>query len=173
MFDELEAIRRTAAGHRTVALAGVVRLQGYLNPPQLSSIVHCLSVPMTPRYWWRAISTAFLVRPNPPTLARLAQFEHHNLLVVTGHTRTRAISRHDVCTAVYVRWGDKWTEMVPLPWSVYGKAVELLHQDYFLRNLEQPQCSALVFKQQCVIPSAVEMGWHTLRQAHVVDQVPV
>lgn len=63
-------------------------------------------------YWWRAVSVTFLIRPNEPTLALLANH------------RTLALSERDMCIGMFVRHGDKGVEMSLLPFSTYAQTAK-------------------------------------------------
>ena len=55
------------------------------------------------RYWWRAVTAAFLMRPNEPTRQMLLQHRQDKEMVFD--------KEKEKCVSVYVRRGDKHLEM--------------------------------------------------------------
>ena len=66
-------------------------------------------------YWFRAVYSAYLLRPND---AALAAMEPYRTVPVGGDGHARS------CVAVYVRHGDKHSEMALLPFSAYVAAAD-------------------------------------------------
>ncbi|BDA47771.1 hypothetical protein COCOBI_11-0280 [Coccomyxa sp. Obi] len=99
---------------KTVQMYGLFSASDYDNkavPPQFHSLL--LGGPIDwekRRYWWRAQSVAYIVRPNSRTLAELAARKRR---VYPG----RQIKRGTI--SVHVRHGDKHTESPSIPDEAY------------------------------------------------------
>lgn len=75
-------------------------------------------------YFWRVISTAYMLRPNAATVALLEK-----------HRRDRTVKfdvKSETCIAMYVRRGDKAGEMKPVELRHYFKAA----QEIWERNIQ-------------------------------------
>eukprot|EP01041_Mallomonas_annulata_P006580 gene6580-13310_t len=84
-----------------------------LVPRPMKHLLHCS--PMSPRfdyYWWRAVSAAYILRPNAATLDKLDSLRK----VVLG----------DSCVAIYSRRGDKHVEMKLVSTDGYTTAAEMV-----------------------------------------------
>ena len=79
---------------------------GFIPYSLQTLLVHCSPVnEKFAFYWWRAVSTAYLLRPNQPVRNWLQE-----------NTRRVMISEGDFCVAMYVRRADKvLTEMTLVP----------------------------------------------------------
>ena len=91
-------------------------------PRTLRRIFDCS--PMEPSfgyYWWRAIATAYLLRPNTPTLNVLS-----NLGTLPLHDSSNG--SFSTCVAVYVRRGDKHVEMKFVPTDAYMSAAAIVRK---------------------------------------------
>lgn len=69
----------------------------------------------TTRKWWDAVAAAFLLRPNPRTLATIQTLSTFDLA-----------QERDPVIGVYVRHGDKRLEMPLVPWIQYANAAQQL-----------------------------------------------
>ena len=88
-------------------------------------------------YWWRAVSVSYYVRPNAATLKAL---EKHRTLPIKldkkdkQNNQKTALSIPDEnngqCISIYVRHGDKGTEMKLVPFSRYTEAIEIIMTRY-------------------------------------------
>ena len=78
-----------------------MHLYGYITV----TIIHASSIGHY-RYWWRALSSAFLLRPNKNTLALM---DYHRTLKFNAGT--------DQCVSVYIRRGK--ITVVPYIHSVH------------------------------------------------------
>lgn len=78
-------------------------------------------------YWWRAVSAAYYVRPNAATLLAI---NRHSTLPLKLKNNNQAISfpneNNGQCISLYMRRGDKATEMDLVPFSRYIEAVEIV-----------------------------------------------
>ncbi len=73
-------------------------------PPKLQQVVKCS--PMRPeqyKYWWRAVSVAYLMRPNEPTRELIMQHRQDKEMVFDKEAQQ--------CVSVHIRRGDKHLEM--------------------------------------------------------------
>ena len=70
-------------------------------------------------YWWRAVSTAYIIRPNARTLQAI---EERKRKIFPSMTVARGT------TAVHVRHGDKWKESELIEDRQYLEVVEELHR---------------------------------------------
>ena len=71
-------------------------------------------------YWWRAVSTAYTVRPNKRTLLAI---EERKTQIFPAHTIPQG------SIAVHVRHGDKWVEVEPVDDNRYMKVVASLQAE--------------------------------------------
>ena len=84
-------------------------------PPQLDALLECSPV-IQKKYWWRAVSAAYLLRPNARTLQLMDQ-----------HRSTMDFkSGQEQCVSIYVRRGDKHVEMKPVPLVYYLETAKTL-----------------------------------------------
>jgi hypothetical protein len=116
---------------RDPKLPRVVRISGdtpwvFAVPPLVfDSHLSTTSIPLGPvgshnphrAWWWRAISTAYIVRPNARTYAELAARKRSKL--VGGNLEGN-------CIGLYIRHGDKHRENEIFSNEQYEKAVEKL-----------------------------------------------
>lgn len=102
-------------------------------PFEFSNILNCAPMRDDNRYyWWRAITTVFLLRPNNETLQFLSQYRYN-------------LTDEEVCISTYVRHGDKAVEMKLVPFDSYANAISLLwnkymksfHSDYIYQHQRQ------------------------------------
>jgi hypothetical protein len=85
-------------------------------PRVLNEIFHCSKIDIEKRrYWWRAISASYHLRPNKYTLEWLNQHMSLNI----NHSR-------ETCIGMYVRRGDKHKEAPDKPIENYTYALEKL-----------------------------------------------
>jgi hypothetical protein len=95
--------------------------------------------PHTPHWpmtrWWRAVAAAFLVRVNAPTVGELDALRASSVTSVGADTAASVSAKASgssqlppQCIGVFVRHGDKHTEMQLHPWSSYAKAIDLVWQ---------------------------------------------
>jgi hypothetical protein len=78
------------------------------------------------RYWWRAMSTAYILRPNPATVALIQKYESRYIPFNIEEER---------CIAVYIRRGDKHVEMnIQKDTSMFFDAASLLWSTYITYN---------------------------------------
>ena len=88
-------------------------------------------------YWWRAVSASYYIRPNAATLKAL---EKHRTLPIKLNKKDKhnkkktALSIPDEnngqCISIYVRHGDKGSEMKLVPFARYTEAVETIMTRY-------------------------------------------
>lgn len=84
-------------------------------PDIVDLTVRCSPISQPQAYYlWRAVSTAFFLRPNEKTLKL---FQYHALPFD---------SRSEKCVSAYVRHGDKHVEMTLKPFEMYAEASKLL-----------------------------------------------
>lgn len=94
------------------------------RPAAVALALTCSGLPPARRFfWWRAVAAAYLLRPNPATLALLASLDDARVLVDGGGRE---------CVSAYVRHGDKAIEMKLVPFRAYGSAAVRLFE---LNNL--------------------------------------
>ena len=94
--------------------------------------------------WWRAMSTAYFIRPNPDTLAFIEELRDPVLKAKKGR-----------CVSTYIRHGDKASEMILLGFERYAVAALALFNDSDVFP-EQPKGSDRLFylatgKKMCTI----------------------
>ena len=70
-------------------------------------------------HWWRAISTAYIIRLNERTLAAIEERKRH--IYPFGNVPVGTI-------AVHIRRGDKWREDVPIHDSQWADVLESLYK---------------------------------------------
>lgn len=94
-------------GHpeRTILLAQADTPSSQIVPAAFKHLVECSPInPQKYRYWWRSVSTAYLLRPNGPTRDLLLK-----------HSKDASLGNFDVekehCISVHIRRGDKHVEM--------------------------------------------------------------
>jgi len=101
-------------------------------------------------YWWRAVSTAYLIRPNTATLTWLANHNQKKSFI-TSHTleketekktENRAsgnemISDDRMCISVYIRRGDKFREMKTVSVESYMTIAEKMWSDKMKTQIER------------------------------------
>ncbi len=86
-------------------------------PSVFNSLLACSSIPLQFHYyWWRAVATAYIVRPRPETLEWIETFRVREL-------------ENTAYGAVYIRRGEKGVEMKLQPESVFQEAVSILFGD--------------------------------------------
>jgi len=102
-YNEINKDRAKYESLRTVIAHLSPEVQDFI-PSQLRKLVECS--PFSPnkyRYWWRSISVAYLLRPNPATL---------QLFQLHRRDREQMFDREkEKCVSVYIRRGDKHLEM--------------------------------------------------------------
>jgi hypothetical protein len=104
-----------------------VRNPGYLKygiiPIQFSSLLSCSPLPSRHYYyWWRAISTMFIMRPNDAVRKWLID---HRIPLIDVESNS---GHSNEFISMYVRRGDKSIEMKLAPISDYTHALSLLHK---------------------------------------------
>ena len=111
-----------AAGHeKTVLLRNIGALWHGFVPPQFINIVKCSPFKKTfYYYWWRALSASYILRPNGKTLKWLEDNSLYRNLS----------SDNPPVIGVYVRRGQKSSEMRLLPFSEYINATEFLWKGF-------------------------------------------
>jgi hypothetical protein len=73
-------------------------------PPQLAQVVACSPMDVSKyKYWWRAVSAAYLLRPNEPTRQLIMQHRQDQEMRFNKETQQ--------CVSVHIRRGDKHLEM--------------------------------------------------------------
>jgi len=89
-------------------------------PHSLNHVVECSPMRVDNKfYWWRAISSAFLLRPNEDTIKLLQK--HHTL----------DLTSQDKCISLFVRHADKVMEMELLPFQTYASTAQMMiEKDY-------------------------------------------
>jgi len=97
-------VLKDIGNHRSIVYVhtGFAETSQYFIPKQVHELLRCS--PMSPRfdyYWWRAVSAAYILRPNRATLDKLRSLRKLPL----------GLKRGESCVAVYVRRGDKHVEM--------------------------------------------------------------
>ena len=92
-------------------------------PHSLNHVLECSPMRVDNKfYWWRAVSSAFLLRPNEDTLALLRK--HHDL----------DLSPTDNCISLFVRHADKVMEMELLPFQTYADTAKMMiEKEYSLK----------------------------------------
>jgi hypothetical protein len=105
-------------------------------PHKLAHLWKCS--PMRPdfyHYWWRAISTAYLLRPNEPTLKMLQKY------------RTLDFNQEkEKCVSVYVRRGDKHLEMKLIDdFTVFFDSAKLLWQGLVDQGVAEKTAPGVMF----------------------------
>lgn len=84
-------------------------------PHSFNHVLECSPMRIDNKYyWWRAISSAFLLRPNEDTLTLLKKY--HNL----------ALTPSDNCVSLFVRHADKVMEMELLPFQTYAETAKMI-----------------------------------------------
>jgi hypothetical protein len=89
-----------------------------LKPTIFEHLLSCSPIrdTFTYHYWWRAISAAWLLRPNPTVLALM---DKHRADVGLDHNKEQ-------CVSIYVRRGDKHVEMKFVSVNVYLETAKML-----------------------------------------------
>lgn len=84
-------------------------------PHSMSHVLECSPMRADNKfYWWRAVTSAFLLRPNEDTVALLKK--HHDL----------ALTTNDHCVSLFVRHADKVMEMELLPFQTYAETAKMM-----------------------------------------------
>ena len=92
-------------------------------PESLEGILRCSPVKREHWfYWWRAVSASYFLRPNSATYSWL---ERH---------RSLSLAHNESCVAVYVRRGDKASEMRLVPFKQYAAAAEAMWSTGLVRG---------------------------------------
>ena len=118
--------RNSLSGHSAVLIdldwrIGSYEAQYKIIPYKLSRQLECGPVAREARYlWWRSIAITYLLRPNAETLQLIAQ------------NRQVSINNTNPCISVYIRHGDKKSEMKLIQTDQYWAAVEFLVHEGFL-----------------------------------------
>lgn len=85
-------------------------------PSVMKPILACSPVAATHEYyWWRAVSAAYYLRPNKPTLEYMATF------------RTLDLKPAEACVGIHARHGDKGAEMKIVPFSEYMRTADIIY----------------------------------------------
>lgn len=85
-------------------------------------------------YWWRAVSTAYLLRPSEPTLKKFQELGTLNLN-----------KAQEQCISIYVRRGDKHVEMELVPFMNYANAAKVLWEEGLVPGPASPALPGVVF----------------------------
>lgn len=98
----------------------MIKVPGWLKfgvvPHQFRQLLECSPMmPMFRYYWWRAISTAYIVRPNNNTIAWL------------NDHRLTALDSHERFVSLYIRRGDKSIEAKLPPTNEFIHALGMLY----------------------------------------------
>jgi hypothetical protein len=138
--ESLRIISERAAAFRTVVVhLGSDTAPLSLQPLWANSVVQNPHLPHWPmNRWWRAVAAAFLVRVNAPTVGELEALRATSVTsvgaedlvatVAVNATATGAAAPRSQCIGVFVRHGDKHTEMQLHPWSSYANAIDVIWQ---------------------------------------------
>eukprot|EP01038_Epipyxis_sp_PR26KG_P014575 gene14575-19574_t len=104
-YEEEEVITLFPSVHTETPLTKII-------PHQLFNILKTIPIDYDKRfYWWRAMSAAYLIRPNNFTSSTIKEKGIAGINPLNGQ-----------CVSMYVRHGDKGREMKLLPFEEYGKA---------------------------------------------------
>jgi hypothetical protein len=121
-----------------------IRLNAFMNddlhmPRNLHRLWECSPIRNDLyRYWWRAISTAYLLRPNPWTLSQIALYRKNN-------PQLQFNAEVDKCISINIRRGDKHIEMTLLTNNTaFFETANLLWKDYVPKNI----ATSIIGKQQ-------------------------
>jgi hypothetical protein len=112
----------------------IMKVPGWLKygviPYQFLPLLHCSPVKETFfYYWWRAIATMYVMRPNEFTLEWISQ---HRILALEEKERREGEGETDNFNdylSLFVRRGDKAIEMRLAPLEEYTSAIELLYRN--------------------------------------------
>jgi glycine cleavage system regulatory protein len=123
--EQVLRLRLTAESNRYVFL-----------PHSLAHIWKCS--PMQPdkyHYWWRAMSAAYILRPNEPTLKMLQKY------------RTLDFDQEkEKCVSVYVRRGDKHLEMQLIEdFTAFFDSAKLLWQNMMAQGAVEKGAPGVMF----------------------------
>eukprot|EP01038_Epipyxis_sp_PR26KG_P011760 gene11760-15737_t len=80
-------------------------------------------------YWWRAVSTAYILRPNMRTIQNMKKFKHEN-----KHHLNHFDYEKDVCIGAYIRKGDKHVEMKLPNTNTYLYLAKYMFDRNMIRN---------------------------------------
>ena len=117
----LENLKKALEPYQTVVIWNVASVLRTTVPVPMQAFAdHCLQMqPQFRYYWWRAVSVAYLIRPNERTLRWL---EEQRALAFPGRFEFAANPRQQATVAMYIRHGDKGSEM------------KLVHPDVYLQT---------------------------------------
>jgi len=148
---------------RTLVIPNVVPFKE-LIPEPMKDILR--NGPMKRRfwyYWWRAVSAAYIMRPNSRTKTWL-----------TSHS-TLSLKTNESCVAVYVRRGDKFKEMKLVPFPQYAATAEKMWDEGLVPGSQGQQTRIMFFSSEdpSVLQEAQEWamrkGWKLLH-VDIIDR---
>ena len=119
-------MQRVVGGNRVAMIHMVHRLGNKYIPRILREVVECS--PMIPKfhyYWWRAISMAYVMRPNAATRKWIQ--DHRMKALEDGILQNNT-------GAIYVRRGDKDVEMRLSPIQEYIDGLRFLWERGYIQN---------------------------------------
>ena len=112
------------ANDKAIVMKTMGRLKYGIIPSRFLPLVDCSRIPpQFQYYWWRAISTAYIVRPNEYSIAWM---KSHEMKDFEDHA--------DKAIGVYVRRGDKEIEMRIVPVSEYTDSIAMLWKKGYLKQ---------------------------------------
>jgi hypothetical protein len=116
-------------GSKIVLLKTMGRLKYGLVPNSLWPLIQCSPMNQTfAYYWWRAVSTTYVMRPNAAALQWMQ-----------SHTLSNFNTEADNAIGIYVRRGDKEIEMRIAPLEEYTDGVEFLWKNNYMTNVVNNQ----------------------------------
>ena len=150
------SFQKRNARHRTIQFINTATQMRFF-PSKFRDLVACS--PMRPDfdyYWWRAVATTYLMRPNRMTLLEIDKY------------RTLPISSRETCIAIYVRRGDKSIEMKLIPTENYLLAAQHIW-DHHIKHKPAGQDKPVLFvsSEEPSVFAEVEM-WARARNWRVL-----
>lgn len=111
LFNSSSGMKRLAweeLQHSKVVLLDHSTKGNLIIPINFIPFLDCSPIAKTKyHYWWRAVSTAYMLRPTPAVRDQLKSLREQTL---QAFNRTNNDNRVDNCVSVYIRRGDKEVE---------------------------------------------------------------
>ena len=125
-------------------------------PLRFESLMECGPFPKNKvKYWWRAVSVAYLMRPNEPTVKLIEHFKRNE------SSSMYFDKEKEQCVSVYARRGDKHLEMkVLMNETIFFETAKELWSNMQPR-LDPSQTQPIMFvasEDATVVDSAIEWG---------------
>lgn len=142
----IERLITELSGQRVLFFPSMPSLKHGVVPLAFEPLLKCS--PMVPQfhyYWYRAVTMAYIVRPNDATRAWLRAHRIEDLEGTPEHV------------GVYVRRGDKAVEMHLVPTKEYTSAIDLIYSHNYVPSMSQTSATNLTSERRIFLASE-DMG---------------